>query len=216
MRIKKLEKLQNLLDSDLIWRKKELIDVKFLIHESDNPMLSRVGMALLSAHFEGFIKQSANYYVVYVASQNKELSVLTNNFTAIFLNNKFDNIVKSNKITMKHKFIDDFLELYNDENKKFKVNYSIDRPIIKTESNPTSKVLKEIVCSIGLDYSLYEVKSKYIDSDLLKNRNAIVHGERIQIDKDDFDKTLSNIIQIMEMFNDQIIDAAIQEIYLKK
>lgn len=48
---------------------KELIDIKLLIHLTQNPTLCRVGIALLSAHFEGFIKQAANYYVVYVASQ---------------------------------------------------------------------------------------------------------------------------------------------------
>ena len=63
MKIKKLEKLQDLLDQDMAWRKKELIDIKLLIHSTQNPTLCRVGIALLSAHFEGFIKQAANYYV---------------------------------------------------------------------------------------------------------------------------------------------------------
>lgn len=70
MKIKKLEKLQDLLNKDMAWRKKELIDIKLLIHSTQNPTLCRAGIALLSAHFEGFIKQAANYYVVYVASQN--------------------------------------------------------------------------------------------------------------------------------------------------
>jgi len=70
MKIKSIEKLQNVLDSDLVWRKKELIDLKLLIHSSDNPVFRRAGFALISAHFEGFVKFSANMYMIYVSSQN--------------------------------------------------------------------------------------------------------------------------------------------------
>ena len=213
MKIKTVDKLQNLLYQDLIWRKKELIDMKLLINTTSNPMLSRVGIALLSAHFEGFIKQGANYYVVHVASQNLKLEVLTSNFSSLFFDKKFQNISSSNKVSVNQGFIDKFLDEYY--HRSFRVQYTQECPVIATEGNPTSLKLKEILLSIGLDYVPYEIKQNYIDSDLLKNRHSVVHGEKINIKKHDFNNTFDNIISIMDMLNDQIIDAAISKLYLK-
>ncbi len=213
MKIKKLEKLQDLLDQDMAWRKKELIDIKLLIHSTQNRTLCRVGIALLSAHFEGFVKQAANYYIVYVASQGLKIADLTTNFAAIQARRTFDECAASDKITVRQKAIDIFLEDYT--TKTFKVDYSPEHPIISTESNPTSKVVKNIILSIGLDFTPYETKVNYIDADLLSNRHSVVHGEKTYIEISDFDNTLKIITGIMEQFSNQIIDAACSKAYLK-
>lgn len=214
MKIKKLEKLQDLLDRDMAWRKKELIDIKLLVHSTKNPVFCRVGIALLSAHFEGFIKQAANYYIIYVASQNIKIADLCTNFAAIHSGKVFDPCAHSDKITVYQKAIDDFLLNYN--TRTFQLQYSNEHPIIKTEGNPSSKVLKNIFDSIGLDFSPYETKIKYIDADLLSNRHSIVHGEKLYIEISDFDNTFDIIIEIMGQFSDQIIEAAINKTYLKR
>lgn len=213
MKIKTLGKLQDLLDQDMAWRKKELIDIKLLIHSTQNPTLCRVGIALLSAHFEGFIKQAANYYVVYVASQNIKLSELHTNFAAIHSGRIFNPCAASDKITVYQKAIDDFLAVYTTRN--FQVKYSPEHPIIKTESNPSSTVVKNIFDSIGLDFAPYETKTHYIDTDLLSNRHSVVHGENIRIEISDFDNTFKIITGIMKQFSEQVLDAAISKKYLK-
>lgn len=213
MKIKQLEKLQDLLDQDIAWRKKELIDIKLLIHSTKNPVLCRVGIALLSAHFEGFIKQAANYYVVHVASQNIKISDLHTNFAAIHSGKLFDQCAASDKITVYKKAIDDFLSNY--DNLNFQVCYSREHPIIKTESNPSSTVVKNIFDSIGLDFSPYETKTNYIDADLLSNRHSVVHGERVYIAISDFNSTFETITEIMEQISDQVMTAAINKSYLK-
>lgn len=213
MKIRSIEKLQDLIDEDYIWRKKELIDLKLLIHSTNNPMLRRLGIALLCAHFEGFIKQSANYYIVYVSSLNINLSELTSGFPAIHSSKLLKQCAETDKLSVYQRFLDDFLLNYN--SKKFQVRYVPDDPIIKTGGNPSSSVIKEIVTSIGLDFAPYEIKRNYIDSDLLRNRHSVVHGEKIQIPLEEFDETYKNIFDIMIMFKTQIVDAAIHKIYLK-
>ena len=212
MKIKKLEKLQDLLDRDISWRKKELIDIKLLIHSTQNKTLCRVGIALLSAHFEGFIKDAANYYVVYVASQNLKISDLTTNFAAIQAYSTFDECANSEKISVRKRAIEKFLEDYTTKN--FQVNYSQEHPIISTQSNPSSTVVKNIFASIGLDFTPYETKVNYIDSDLLSNRHGVVHGDKVFIEQSDFDSTLKIITGIMEQFSNQIMDAACSKAYL--
>lgn len=213
MKIKKVEKLLDLLDSDFAWRKKELIDFQLMIHSTKNMAICRMGLALLCAHFEGFIKKAANYYIIFVSSQNLQISELKENFAAIYFQGNLSSCGKTNKISVYSTILKDFIEFY--ENYKFRAVYSQDRPIIKTGGNPSSLVFKEILDSIGLDFSIYETKQKYIDTDLLSNRHGIVHGEKVFITESEFDGTLKNILEIMNMYKDQIFDAAIKQKYLK-
>lgn len=214
MKIRKVEKLQDLLDNDFAWRKKELIDFQLMIHSTGNKTICRMGVALLCAHFEGFIKQSANFYIVFVSSQNLKISDLQINFASIYCQGDFRVCGESNKISVYSKVLIDFLNNY--DNYKFHVNYSQDKPIIKTGGNLSSSVFKEILYSIGLDFLPYETKEKYIDTDLLSNRHGIVHGEKIFISEIEFDEILKNILEIMEMFKNQVLNAALEKKYLKE
>jgi len=213
MKIKSLDKLQDLINSDLIWRKKELIDLKLNIRLTENPIYIRAALSLLSAHFEGFIKQIANYYILYVSSQNIPFSKLKSNFTAIYSFDKMKQYSESNKISIyNNSFLSSLLFEYN--NTKFKIKYSTNKPIIKTKGNPTSIIFEDIIYTIGLDFSPYETKRNFIDSDLLSNRHKIIHGEKLYISRIDFEQTLSNIFNIMETFHEQVFQAAYNREYL--
>lgn len=213
MKIRSIEKLQDLLDNDLAWRKKELIDIQLMIHSTRNKTICRMGLALLCAHFEGFIKQTANYYILYISCQNLKISELKVNFMAIFSYGKLSMCSETNKISVYSRTLKDIFDAQDNYN--FHIHYSQDNPIIKTGGNPSSKVFREIVESIGLDFAIYETKQNYIDTDLLSNRHSIVHGERIFVSENDFDETLKNIIAIMYAFKEQILNAALDKDYLK-
>lgn len=213
MKIRKIEKLQDLLDGDFAWRKKELIDVQLMIHSSQNRTVCRMGLALLCAHFEGFVKLAANYYIIFISSQNLKMSELQMNFVAMYFQEKLSLCSGTNKISVYCNLLQEFLDKYSNLN--FKMYYTQDKPIIKTGGNPSSVVFKEILDSIGLDFSVYETKQNYIDADLLSNRHGIVHGEKVFITDNEFDDTLKNILEIMETFRNQILDAAINKVYLK-
>lgn len=214
MKIRKIEKLQDLLDRDFAWRKKELIDLQLMIHSTNNKTICRMGLALLSAHFEGFIKLAANYYVIFVASQNLKINQLQFNFMAIHCSEGLKACNETQKISVYSRELEHIVNNYS--NQKFHVRYSQDKPLVKTGGNPSSLVLKEILDSIGLDFMPYETKKNYIDADLLSNRHGIVHGEKIFITEDEFDNTMMNVLEIMEIFKEQVLSAAIDKHYLKQ
>ena len=71
MRIKNLEELQNEIDADIAWRKKEIADFYLLCHSIDNPTyLIRACFVMMCAHFEGSIRFASNAYIAYISSQN--------------------------------------------------------------------------------------------------------------------------------------------------
>ena len=213
MKIKTIDKLYDLIAKDLAWRKKELIELKLLIHDTKNPLYLRAGLALLSAHFEGFVKQIANYYVVFVSTQKIPFLLLKPGFSAIYSKKKMQICAESKKTSTYSEFLTSLLTDYNGS--IFCVKYANDSPIIKTNSNPSSDVFEDIVCTIGLDFSIYETKRNYIDTDLLSNRHKIVHGEKTSISISDFDQTFEQTMMIIERFQEQIINAAIHKDYLK-
>ena len=74
MSIRTLEQLYDKLSDELTWRKKELTSLKLLSESSgiatDRQIaLLRALVALLYAHWEGFIKNASSAYIEYVSFQ---------------------------------------------------------------------------------------------------------------------------------------------------
>jgi len=212
MKINTLDKLDDCLSKSLSWRKKELIQMKLFINLNNNPTLIRAGFALLSAHFEGFLRDAANYYVIFISSQKVSYSLLKTSLLALKCKRKICIAGNAKKTSTHTTFLS---EIFNLSNEEFSMKYSIDNPIISTESNPSSEVFKEILQTISLNYTPYETKKNYIDADLLKNRNSIVHGEKCIVTKAEYMSTFKEISGIMDMLSKQVLNAAANKEYLK-
>lgn len=211
MKIRSLEELQDRLDEDFSWRIKELIQLKSLIHATNNPSFIRAGLALLCAHFEGFIKLSSNYYIIFICDQKIPNYKLKRNFIALEIKHQLQDCAQSDKTSYHQKFVE---YAYSCWQKNFYVKYASNSPVISTESNPSSTVVKEIMKSIGLDFTPFETKKNYIDTDLLSNRHKIVHGERFSMDLKEFDSTYENVVKILKEYKEIILNSAIQRKYL--
>lgn len=214
IKIKTVEKLEELLMQDLAWRKKEMFSLKILVEkdEVNEPILLRAGIALLCAHFEGFIKRASNCYIGYVAEQKKLYSELKENFTALKMEKEF----KSCALSEKHSVHKKLLIMHDNlATKTFKEKYDENSPFISTHSNPSSNELKEILETIGVESDIFETKATYIDSSLLEKRHHVVHGDRSDLDKADFMTTFDIIIELIEKHKDLIIDAADNKKYLR-
>lgn len=221
-----LEKLQDKLDKDLSWRKKELSLVKTNIEVAEGEVLNsliRSGVAILYAHWEGFIKNSARSYLAFLNDQQLKLSDMKDNFLVLHLTKSIIDVKQANKKTKYGTLID---KVFNLGEEFFKVQYK-ESSIISTESNLKYDVLHEILYSIGLDSQIYELKRQYIDQKLLPIRNKIAHGENtVHVPKQsnetsnqaaiiEYVDLYSTIIELMDDFKEQIISAGIEKKYLK-
>ena len=91
MKFRTAIQLEEELERELAWRKKELITFKLLIdaglkHQAD--ALRRAGVALLYAHWEGLIKNAGTVYVDFVANQRMTHRQLGANFLALAIKSK--------------------------------------------------------------------------------------------------------------------------------
>ena len=205
MKIRTTEHLQTVLDEDFVWRRKELSLILTTIKSSKPKTLNtniRIGVVILYAHWEGFIKNSAEYYLIYVAGKKLAFDELENNFIALSLKTKLKEFEETNKNTVHTQLIDFLLG-----NLKIKANLPIEN-IIKTQSNLNSSILKEILSILGIDYSQFELKEKFIDSQLLKIRNSVAHGQDPDITELDFYELYDEIINMMSSIKNEISNNA--------
>ncbi|HAO6451755.1 TPA: hypothetical protein IQC41_002791, partial [Listeria monocytogenes] len=138
MNIDNTEDFEDELINDFSWRKKEMITLSIAV-ESENTTLAksilvRAGIALLCAHWEGYIRHASNAYVLLVSSQNIKVRELRESFVTLQLTKKISEISKSKKISVQQVLVKDITDVLDE---RFLVNF-VDRPgkrLINTDSN---------------------------------------------------------------------------------
>lgn len=212
-KIRTLNDLNGRLSEDLVWRKKELSVLKGLIEtnsftQNKTNALIRSGIALLYAHWEGYIKCAASAYLEFVSRQrNLRYCDLTYNFVAIAMKRKLNEASTTNQSAIHNQVIQFLME---------SMEQRIDIPrddVIKTGSNLSFDLFKQILELLGIDYRPYELKQVLIDEQLRKRRNQIAHGEYLDVDKVSYQKLHQEIIGMMDLFKDQIENYAGEELY---
>lgn len=215
MKIRTINDLESEISKDLAWRKKELIAIKANITQARNFAKNtalRSGIALLYAHWEGLVKNVASYYLIYVANLKLPYSKLTNNFIAISMKEKIILFENTNKTTLQTKLLN---EIFGCTVQKSNIPTT---GVIKTSSNLKSDVFEEILATIGLDSSSFSSSYNLIDEVLLKMRNEIAHGERIEylnLDEARYFELHDRVLELITLFSNEVLNAAVLELYLK-
>ena len=163
---------------------------------------------MLYAHWEGFVKEASTYYVEYVARKNLKYSQLASNFLTLAVKRELHDAQE----TYNAEIFTSFTEFFRTGlEAQCSINWS---DSIQTQSNLSSTVFKNIICILGLDYSPYETKQRLIDETLLDSRNKIAHGQYTMIDIRQYEELNREIINLMDLFKNQIENAAITKAFL--
>jgi hypothetical protein len=212
MKIRSKEELIDVLSADLGWRKKELTTLHGNVVTSNPkslPTALRCAVVMLYAHWEGFIKNAAETYLAYVRFQSLNLNQVNSNILALSLKQKLNEFNETNKASLHVKFVTYFLNNLSD-----KATFS-ETDSIKTQSNLSSIILKEIFATIGLDITHYELKSNLIDKQLLKNRNNIAHGNQPPLDKPEYESLHSEIVGMLDRIYTDISNSVMLDQFKK-
>ncbi|GAB4292457.1 MAG: hypothetical protein Fur0025_28130 [Oscillatoriaceae cyanobacterium] len=209
MSIRTAEQLSDKLSQDLAWRKKELSAIKSLVESPKLPehkhrVLVRSAVCILYSHWEGFVKLAANSYLEYVRLKKLTYQELSSNFLALAMKEKLKEAKDTNKPSLYIPVCDFFLSELNQR-------CILPKEAISTASNLSSDILEEITLILGLDFSVYSTKKKLLDEKLLKTRNEIAHGDYLVFDADEYLELHQAIIEMLDIFKNQIENAAVQE-----
>jgi hypothetical protein len=212
LKIKTAEQLYDFTTNELAWRKKELYSLHSMIFDvglspSKKNALLRSAITLIYAHWEGFIKSCSIAYIEYVAMQRLKHNELSPNFLALAIRPILMNAFQSKKADDHIKVVLFFL---NDLSLQSSLPF---KDVIDTQSNLSTTILRNIISSLGFDYSVYETKEKLLDGKLLKTRNQIAHGEYIEITDNEVHDIQNECIALMEIFKNQIDNAVSLQSY---
>lgn len=215
MSVRTSEQLIDKLSYELSWRKKELSEVRSLIDTRSIPLqrhnaLIRSGTVILYAHWEGFIKAASNSYLEFVSMQKLRHEELSSNFVALAMKAKLNEAKDTSKASLYIPICEFFLL---NMSQRCSLPY---KDVISTASNLSSEILKEITCVLGVDFLPYSTKSVLIDTKLLRSRNNIAHGSYWVIDKEEYLELHDEVIGMLNLFRNQIENAAINKNFMRR
>jgi len=202
--------VQELLDDEFAWRRKELSAVWADVNSAESksrPGRIRAGTALLYAHWEGFVKTASEAYVEFVARRRLQYRELCPGFMALALRNELNALANSDDASAHVAFTEFVTGDLESHARLPKLG------VIKTGANLNSRRLKVIVLTLGLDYSPFELKSNLIDNQLLEWRNKIAHGKFLCPTQSDFQSLYEETSALIRNFKDQIVNAVVLRTY---
>lgn len=192
---------------DLVWRRKELTDLRALVESHRTGVRGKVvvrgAVALLYAHWEGFVKKVGTYYVDYVASQRLSSRELAPNFVGLILRAKFKEMGVSEKMARGNRLAD-FMCNGMDVRARVPV-----KDVVDTQSNLSSTALIDILDALGLDSSQFVTRFKFIDAQLVGPRNHIAHGEALSLTAEEYLSLHDDVLALIETFRNEVENASV-------
>jgi hypothetical protein len=155
-KIRTASQLNDLMDSEFAWRKKELHEVKVIVWRNQRTHLQAVSvrsaLAMLYAHWEGFVKQVGSAYLEFVSRQGIAHSQLSDCFLALAIRPLLKAAAASNQAEDHIKIVSFFRKEMPTKSQLFHGSE------VNTQSNLTSTVFNNIILMLGLDFSPYATK----------------------------------------------------------
>jgi MAE_28990/MAE_18760-like HEPN len=203
-KIRTATQLQEALDKEMSWRIKEIAAFRMATktQEGDQKTFIRAGVALVYAHWEGFIKAASEAYLNFVDNQGHIYRDLKSCFAVFGLKSRLALLVESRQAKPN---IEAFDFVLSELDKRTRMNMS---RAIDTESNLTSKVFANIASSLDIATAAYETKFNLIDESLVRRRNEIAHGNYLDLEAEDFRSLADEVLQMMRDYKTDLQNAA--------
>lgn len=202
--------LSDLFDEDLIWRRRELSDMKAAVKGADSaakPVLLRALITLSYAHWEGYVRVCANRYFEYLTIRKKPYRELERQLYV----NGF--LVRLDALHHGRTSLESRCRLVNEildgTNGTFRYVHPM---LVDTKSNLSTDATKDICLICSVDPSHFESKRIFIDQLILKRRNAIAHGQQEFIGESEVDELVTEILGLMQHFRTLLEN----KVYLKQ
>jgi hypothetical protein len=212
MKIRTVERLYDVLSRDLAWRKKELTSYRIAVETSRafterRDAFLRGALAILYAHWEGYVKAAAASYLEFIASQRLRNSELSLPILAVSIRPLLRRASHTDRIRH-HLEVADFL--INQQGNRSTIPY---KGTISARGNLSSRMLREIIETLGLDYTPFATKEALIDEALLERRNTIAHGEYLPLSLEHYVDVSEKVLSMLEEVTTQITNAAVLGLY---
>lgn len=201
--------LGDLLDDCLQWRRTEFAALKTEVERTSKAgtvyaprdrMILRAAVALVYAHWEGFVKDACQHYLDFVARRRLKYRELSDPW----LHTSLRRIVASgfgpeeviNRLVT---------AIRSGGDERAPMSRS---GIVDTRANLRHETVCEILNALGLPLGMIETRAQFIDRRLCDARNAVAHGRATFPEPDDALELLDQVLEMMEYVRNAVISAA--------
>ena len=209
--MKDLSEFRADIEESFTWRQEEYRIIKNTIKEDNKIPITKMLIAILYAHYEGFFKDAFEIYINFINSTGLELNKFNNSLITASLDREYSSFEDLNRLCRelttdppKENYLNRFHRRF-ELTKIFSSRYlnkiiKIDDKIIDTKSNLTYVVLQENLYVLGLEYDLFSEKKDKINK-LVHLRNSIAHGSQKElIEFNDLEMLETEILGIINTF----------------
>ena len=212
MKLRTVDDILDRLDREIGWRRKEIDRMKTVVRRESNGFsntLIRAGIPLIYAHWEGFVKAGVEAVLCFVSLRDKTYEELAPCFAVHGVKGKIDELTKPKKVQIR---IEAMKFLMSEM--KSKADFSW-RGQIDTGSNLTFDRFSDIAAAIGINVSRYETRKNFVDKSLVKRRNLIAHGAKVDLDINGFMDVADQVQDLLQRFKTDLEDCISNKSYLR-
>ncbi|NTW41714.1 MAG: hypothetical protein HGA44_17850 [Cellulomonadaceae bacterium] len=213
MAIRTLDDLDAALTVDYKWRSTEMFLWERLTgrsRELERSALLRGGLALVYAHWEGYIKTAGASYLEFVSRKGLTVGQLRPEIAAVAIRSRIAQLA-AEKSPERHTEI---VELIRGEaNVSARVPY--DSTTIRTNANLNFATFESIMHSLGCSAHAHSAARAHIDLRLLSCRNEIAHGRAQFVDLEEWIECRDVVERIMKDVRNQLSNSAATHAYLR-
>lgn len=204
MKVRSALELLDLLDQGFAWRRVELHGHLSLVRSSKGPTgmsLRRGGVALLYAHWEGYAREALTAYWQYVASQRLKYGELAENFVGLGIETELG---AGHGRSDRELAVLRARRLLGCETERAQLGSRT----IDFRANLGSKAFFTWLVVLGLEDSGFLMQAPLIDQKLLSKRNAIAHGEFLDVGQQDYEELHHEVLSLLSRLRDLVNEAA--------
>jgi hypothetical protein len=210
MRARTLDELSRFLRDDLAWRRKENSVLRAAAIRSEagkKQALLRGAVAVLYAHWEGFVKTAYTVYLDYVRMRKLRNCDLRHELLSLALKLR----LKSCDVERSDSHAEFGAWLLREWTQRARLP---DPKDVFGTSNLNSAVFKGFVKALGLSYEHdFATAEKSVIDTLVEFRNHLAHGEWLLVDESEYEQLFAWTDKLMVLVCDQVEDAVAKSGY---
>jgi hypothetical protein len=205
------EALLDYVDADIAWRTLELSALKTALARAKGPAVdtaARSAVALAYAHWEGYVVKTSRALIQYVADLRLSRGELADSYLALSLAGRLHQADASTRRIEIH------IDVINELRRSAEIaSFPAAEKMIQADGNLKSEKFQDIVARLGLNPSPFELHYKWLDSELLRRRNKVAHGDDGYTDSSFALDALTRVHTLMDQYRTAIQNAVALEAF---
>jgi hypothetical protein len=198
-------------DADLAWRRQELTALRADVKQAQGRAADtamRAAVTLSYAHWEGYVVTVSRALVDYVTGLRLTYDQLSDSYVAMSMAGRLNEAERSTRRIARHIDVVRVLRRPGD-----RATFPDGGSLIQAEGNLKSEKFRDLLSRLDLDDAPFELHYRWLDSELLRRRNHIAHGQSGHADGAFALEAIGTVGSLLDQFRTAVQNAVVLEAF---